>query len=89
MGTNPQYRPKLLPEKLRRIREILGARTYDDMVILLDLPRLRKNSILRFENGERVPGLDVLIRYSELSGLTINELVDDRIELSKRLLGVR
>jgi len=79
MGTNPLYRPKLLPAKLKAIREKLGAQTYDDMVILLELPQLRKNSILRFENGERVPGLDVLLRYSELSGLTINELVDDRV----------
>lgn len=87
MGAKALYRPKLLPAKLKAIRAKLGAQTYDDMIILLELP-LRTNSILRFENGERVPGLNVLLRYSELSGLTINQLVDDRVELSKELFGV-
>lgn len=87
MGSKPPYKPKHLPGKLRRIREILGATTYEEMLRLLNLPndRLQRNAIHYYETGKRVPGLDVLLKYSELSGLTINELVDDRIDFVKRL----
>lgn len=89
MGSKPPFRPKLLPAKLKAIREKLGAETYEDMLRLLDLPNesYQRNAIHYYETGKRVPGLDVLLRYSELSGLTINQLADDRIELSKKLFG--
>ena len=87
MGSRPPYLPKRLPDKLRRIREILGVPTYEDMLRLLDLPndRLQRNAIYYYETGKRVPGLDVLLRYSELSGVSVNDLIDDRVELSERL----
>jgi hypothetical protein len=63
---------------------------YEEMLRLLNLPndRLQRNAIHYYETGKRVPGLDVLLRYSELSGLTIDQLADDRADLSKKLFGV-
>lgn len=90
MGSKPPFIPKLLPAKLKAIREKLGAETYEDMLRVLNVPhtRLQRNAIHYYETGKRVPGLDVLLRYSELSGITINDLVDDRVKLSKKLFGV-
>ena len=78
------FRPKFLPEKLRKIRQILGADTYAEMIRLLNVPEehLQLNAILYYETGRRLPPLNVLLRYSELSGISINDLVDDRVELS-------
>jgi hypothetical protein len=81
MGSKPQYRPKLLADKLRKIRIKLGEPTYDDMIVLLDVPEtgLKKNAIHYYENGKKNPPLNVLLRYSELSKISVNDLIDDRV----------
>lgn len=81
MGSYPQYKPKFLPDKLRRIRMALGDLNYDQMIERLDIPdsRLKKNFILYYESGRNNPPLNVLLRYSELSKISVNDLIDDRI----------
>lgn len=81
MGSYPQYKPKFLPDKLRRIRMALGDLNYDQMIERLDIPdsRLKKNFILYYETGRNNPPLNVLLRYSELSKISVNDLIDDRV----------
>jgi transcriptional regulator with XRE-family HTH domain len=43
---------------------------------------LYPSSISLFEQGGREPSLLVLLAYSKLAGVTINELVDDQVKLS-------
>ena len=65
MGGAKRPQPKRLPFKLRRIREALGY-TQEEMVRYLGMKSALKRSYLsRFENGEREPSLEVLLRYSE------------------------
>jgi len=45
---------------------------------------LYPSSISLFEQGGREPSLLVLLAYSNLSGWTINELVDDKVKLNER-----
>jgi hypothetical protein len=84
MGTNPAYRPKLLAEKLRYIRvHIFNEISYPDMVRLLDCKtsKIRHNSIYYYEQGKRIPTLDVLLCYAHRTGISINNLVDDNVPI--------
>ena len=81
--TTRRQTPKYLGKKLKHVRENLGIKTYDEMIKRLNLEEasLYRASIHRYENGEREPSLIVLLRYSQLAGITINDLVDDTVEL--------
>jgi len=41
--------------------------------------------ISEFENGKREPSLLVLVAYARLSGITVDMLVDDDLNLPERL----
>lgn len=84
MGRAQRKVPARLGAKLRQVRLCLGIESYEDMIRKLDLPDLRlyRASIHEYEENKRTPPLLVLLRYSELSGVTINDLVDDRVNLS-------
>jgi transcriptional regulator with XRE-family HTH domain len=82
MGGARRPQPKKLGAKLRQIRESLGL-TQEEMA-----QRLRKApspprpaDISRFELGLREPSLLVLLAYARLGGVTMEELVDDRLGL--------
>jgi transcriptional regulator with XRE-family HTH domain len=83
MATTRRQIPQHLGKKLKQVREHLGIKTYDEMIARLNIENasLHRASILRFENGEREPSLIVLLKYSQLAGITINDLVDDAVEL--------
>ncbi|MGC2238609.1 MAG: helix-turn-helix transcriptional regulator [Pyrinomonadaceae bacterium] len=83
MATTRRQIPKHLGKKLKQVREHLGIKTYDEMILRLNVKEasLYRASIYRYENGEREPSLIVLLRYSQLAGITINDLVDDMVEL--------
>lgn len=87
MGRSPQPSPKYLGKKLKTIRECLGITTFDEMISRLNIPEIKlyRASILRYEKNEKVPPLLVLLRYSEISGVSINDLVDDKVKLSAKL----
>jgi transcriptional regulator with XRE-family HTH domain len=83
MGRATRHVPKRLGEKLRLVRETLGIETFAEMAGKLAIKEvnLYRSTILEYESGEREPPLIVLLRYSELSGFSINELADDRVDL--------
>lgn len=83
MGRATRHTPKRLAEKLALIRKSLGVETFEEMISLLDVNEvnLYRSSIHEYERGNREPPLIVLLQYSELAGVTINDLVDDRIEI--------
>lgn len=85
MGSASRTRPKYLSSKLRRVREALGlSQTEIGKQLGLDV-EFARNYVSGYERGTREPTLDVLLRYSEISGCWMNVLVDDGLELPPRL----
>lgn len=83
MGRAHRSRPHRLGEKLLLIRVRLGL-TQSELIAKLAVKNevLYPSSISLFERGGREPSLLVLLAYSNLSGWTINQLVDDKVDLS-------
>lgn len=83
MGRAHRSRPKRLGGKLLLIRKRLGI-TQPELIKKLAVKgeKLHPSAISLFEKGKREPSLLVLLSYSNLAGVTINELVDDKVKLS-------
>lgn len=83
MGRSARYIPKRLGEKLKQIRLNLEIDTYDDMIKRLDCPEtnLYPSGIFLFENGEREPTLNVLLKYARLANVSVDTLIDDEMNL--------
>jgi transcriptional regulator with XRE-family HTH domain len=85
MGSSSRTRPQRLSSKLRQIREAFGL-SQTEMGKLLDLDKeFARNYVSGYERNTREPTLDVLLRYSEVSGCWINALVDDEVDLPEEL----
>lgn len=85
MGRTPRIKPKRLPEKLRQIRERLGL-SQNGLIHQLGFEGvLVQASISGYESGTREPPLPVLQRYSEISGVWVNSIIDDDMDIPVRL----
>jgi transcriptional regulator with XRE-family HTH domain len=88
MGTrHPRPQPDRLAEKLRRLRSQFGY-TLEEMAQALSRVKKsppNKSHIHRFEAGIREPSLLVLLEYSRISGISLEALVDDEVELPMKL----
>lgn len=85
MGSASRARPKYLSKKLLRIREALSL-SQTEMGKRLGLnDEFARNYVSGYERDTREPTLEVLLRYSEISGCWMNTLVDDEVELPARL----
>ncbi len=90
MGHGKRPRPKKLGSKLRFIREHVFGITQEEMA-----KRLRKlggdkslhsGYIADYENSRsREPSLLTLLAYSKLTGISVNEFIDDKLDLSEKL----
>jgi transcriptional regulator with XRE-family HTH domain len=81
---NARMKPERLAEKLSLIREKLKL-TQMEMAEELSNEKitLRKSDISRYESGMREPSLIILLSYARLAHVTMEILVDDKIEFPK------
>ena len=81
MGRAHRARPNRLGEKLRLIRDHFGL-TQPALIQRLAVrsETLYPSSISLFEQGGREPSLFVLLAYSKLARVSINDLVDDKVK---------
>jgi len=85
MGHKSRQKPTRLAEKLARIRNELEL-SQNGMIRELGLTdELRQSHISMFEHGEREPSLIVLLRYARAAGVSTDVLIDDELDLPKRL----
>jgi len=84
MGRNRRKKPARLAEKLIRIRTEIGV-SQTGMIRQLGVDELSQSHISAFELGAREPSLIVLLTYARLAGVAMELLVDDGLDLPKRL----
>ena len=81
MGTKPRARPDHLGDKLLAIRTHLEL-SQSQLARRLD-PDLTSARISEYEHGTREPALMVLLRYSELARVSMEVIINDRIDLTQ------
>lgn len=85
MGRQPIPRPKRLAEKLSLIRDGLGL-SQNELIQRMGLADfLLREEVSDFERGKRVPPLPVLLQYARAAGVYIDAIVDDGLDLPKKL----
>jgi transcriptional regulator with XRE-family HTH domain len=86
MGTRKRPVPTRLPEKLLKIRRLLDLTQEQLAERLSRLPSApHPGHISRFEAGIREPNLIYLLEFSRLSGVSLEILLDDRLDVPERL----
>lgn len=82
-GRGRRLRPHRLGEKLKKIRETLNF-NQTQMPEALGLENdVSQGMISSFESGVREPSLIVLLAYARLAGISMESLVDDKMELER------
>lgn len=81
MGARTRPKPKLLSDKLRRIRLTLGLSQNELVERLGGEESIVRSTISAFERGTREPSYPVLLRYAKLAGVSTDFLIDDDLEL--------
>ena len=85
MGRMPRPKPLRLAEKLLCIRQALGL-SQNGMLARLGLDeKLFRSAISGYELGTREPPLPVLLEYARAVGVWLDVLVDDELDLPKKL----
>lgn len=86
MGKKQLVKPKRMGEKVREIRMRLGL-TQQQMFELLEHhgAKIYVGYIGSYEIGERIPTLLVTLAYSRAVGIPMEILVDDELDLPKKL----
>lgn len=85
MGTKPRLRPERLAEKLIQIRSALGL-SQTEMLHRLGVEDLISyKQISKYETGKGEPMLVILLRYARATGVSMDILVDDELDLPAKL----
>jgi transcriptional regulator with XRE-family HTH domain len=87
MKRSSRTRSKRLPHKLLQIRQALNLSQGQLLTRLGFADDLFSSNISQYENGKRVPSLVVVLRYARVAGVTMEEIVDDKLNLPKVLPG--
>lgn len=85
MGRKGRLRQERLAEKLLQIRLALGL-SQTEMLYRLGVEDLIVyNQISRYETGTHEPPLRILLAYARAAGVPMETLVDDELDLPKKL----
>ena len=80
-------RPRRLADKLLQIRRSLGL-SQPEMVKRLGVGhRIHYNNISKYELDKNEPPLEILLAYARLAQVHLEEIVDDKLDLPRKLPG--
>ena len=82
MKKNKDLNPKQLASKLTLIRKFLGLSQNEMLKKLGFQDRLFRSNISQYERGDREPPLLVLLQYAKIVDLSVDVLVDDKLDIS-------
>ena len=85
MGRTSREKPERLAEKLLQIRLALDLSQGDLLSRLGLTERLNRDDVSKYERGVREPSLPVLLRYARAAGISTDVLIDDELDLPKKL----
>lgn len=86
MGQKRRPQPTRMPEKLLKIRTLLGLSQEQMAERLKHIPSPpQPGTISRIETGKREPSLVLLLEISRIAGLPMEYLVDDKLDIPDRL----
>lgn len=80
-----QESPKRLGEKLASIRTGLALSQSEMLRCLGISEEYTREEISAYERGVRTPPLHVLLKYSKVARVWVNVLIDDELDLPKKL----
>lgn len=87
MARYPRDSPSRLIEKLVQIRVGLGL-SQNGMLVRLGLDDQKfRSSISSYELGGSQPDLITLLKYARAAGVCLDVIVDDKLDLPKKLPG--
>lgn len=87
MGQASRPRPVRLAQKLLTIRSGLGL-SQNELISLMEVgDEITQARVSAYERGVREPPLNVLLRYARVAGVFVEVLIDDELELPKKLPG--
>lgn len=85
MGKGKRERPARLGVKLAEIRTKLGL-SQNGMLRHLGLnDKLTREEISAYERGVREPTLLTLLKYAQITGIYVDVLIDDNVNLPEKL----
>jgi transcriptional regulator with XRE-family HTH domain len=76
-------------EKLAQIRDSLNLSQEEMVRLLAPGAKLTRNDISKYERAVREPSLLMLLRYARVAGVSVDELLDDQLDLPKNLVRTR
>jgi transcriptional regulator with XRE-family HTH domain len=85
MGRGSREKPERLGEKLVQIRNALDLSQAEMVRRLVPRSKLTRNDISKYERDLREPSLLLLLRYARVAGISVDELLDDELDLPKEL----
>ena len=85
MGRGSREKPERLGEKLVQIRNALDLSQAGMVRLLVPRGKLTRNDISKYERDLREPSLLLLLRYARVAGISVDELLDDELDLPKKL----
>jgi len=85
MGRAKRLRVEKLPEKLLQIRNSLNLKQ-SELIKELGLEGvIYQGNVSEYETGRRQPPLPIILKYARLAGVSTDVLIDDGLELSKKI----